>query len=517
MKYEVEIAIKPEEINNFELHKNLVCDYLKIRKEELSGIVLLKRSIDSRKKPIYRLKYGVFINQNPEELYQETKFKFCDNKKKVIIIGSGPAGLFAALRLLEFGIKPIILERGKDVRDRRRDLRNIQQFNIVNENSNYCFGEGGAGTYSDGKLYTRSNKRGDVKKIINLLVQHGANRDILIDSHPHLGSNKLPKIIENIRNTILNYGGEIYFEHKVTDFIIKNGKIFGVIVNDNKEINSEHVVLSTGHSANDIYELCFKHNILMAEKDYAVGVRIEHPQELIDSIQYKCNVRSIYLPAASYSLVTQVDKTGVFSFCMCPGGIIIPASTNQDELVLNGMSVSRRDSPFANSGFVTSVGKIDFIKEGFNGLKSGINYRTKIEKKANILSGHTQKAPAQRVIDFINKKISLDLPKTSYIPGLVSVSLDEVLPKLVAYRLRQGLLNLKTKMPRFITNEAIMLAPETRTSSPIRIVRDENFVNPNIDGLYPLGEGAGYAGGIVSAAIDGCNCADRIKAIFDKI
>ncbi len=510
MKLEVEIGIKPEDINNFELHKNIVSDKLKIRKEELSGLVLYKRSIDSRKKPIFRLKYIAYINQKPDELYCETKFKDCTINKSVIIVGAGPAGLFAALRLLEFGIKPIVLERGKDVRGRRRDLRNIQQFNIVDENSNYCFGEGGAGTYSDGKLYTRADKRGDVKKILNLLIQHGANSDILIDSHPHLGSNKLPKIIENIRNTILFFGGQVLFEHKVTDFIVKNGKIMGVIVNNKKEIISEYVILATGHSANDIYDICFKHNVLMAEKDFAVGVRIEHPQGLIDSIQYKCDFRSEYLPAASYSLVTQVEKIGVFSFCMCPGGIIIPASTKQNELVLNGMSVSRRDSPYANSGFVTSVSKKDFNKEGFNGLRAGINFRAKIEQKANIVSNYTQKAPTQRVVDFINKKVSSTLPKTSYIPGLVSVGLDEVLPKLVVSRLRQGLLNFKQTMPRFITNEAIMLAPETRTSSPIRIVRNENYVNPNLAGLYPLGEGAGYAGGIVSAAIDGQNCADKI-------
>ncbi len=514
MKYEVEISVKPEDLNNFELHKNIICDNLKIRKEELTGFVLQKKSIDSRKKPIYRLKYAAFINQIPDELYTETKFQDCSNNKSVIIIGSGPAGLFASLRLLELGIKPIVLERGKDVRGRRKDLKNIQQYNLVDENSNYCFGEGGAGTYSDGKLYTRSDKRGNVKKILNLLVQHGANIDILVDSHPHLGSNKLPKIIENIRNTILKYGGEVHFESKVTDFIIKNNKILGVIVNNEKEILSEHVVLATGHSANDIYDLCFKHNVLLAEKDFAVGVRIEHPQGLIDSIQYKCDIRSEYLPAASYNLVTQVEKIGVFSFCMCPGGIIIPASTKQNELVLNGMSVSRRDSPFANSGFVTSVTKNDFAKEGFNGLRAGINYRAKIEHKAHIASGFTQKAPSQRVIDFINKKVSKDLPKTSYLPGLVSVGLDEVLPKQVSTRLRQGLINLKAKMPRFITNEAIMLAPETRTSSPLRIVRNENYMNPNIWGLYPIGEGAGYAGGIVSAAIDGHNLADKIVVLL---
>jgi len=514
MKYEVEITIKPEEINNFELHKNIVSYYLKIRKEELSGLLLLKKSIDSRKKPVYKLKYAAFINQAVEDLYVETEFKQCKGDKKVIIIGSGPAGFFAGLRFLEFGIKPIIFERGKDVRGRRRDLRNIQQFNIVDENSNYCFGEGGAGTYSDGKLYTRSDKRGNVKKILNLLVQHGADKDILIDSHPHLGSNKLPKIIENIRHSIIKFGGEIHFESKVTDFLIKDRRIRGVIINNREEFSAEHVILATGHSANDIYELCFKHNVLLAEKDFAIGVRIEHPQGLIDSIQYKCDIRSVYLPAASYNLVTKVDNTGVFSFCMCPGGIIIPASTKQNELVLNGMSVSKRNSPFANSGFVTSVNKTDFAKEGFNGLRAGLNYRSKIEHKANVCSGFTQKAPAQRVVDFINKKVSNNLPKTSYIPGITPVDLDEVLPRLVVKRLRQGLINLKQMMPRFITNEAIMLAPETRTSSPLRIVRDESYMNPNVYGLYPIGEGAGYAGGIVSAALDGQNCATKIIDIL---
>lgn len=514
MKFEIELSVKPEDFSNYELHKILAAAKLKVRKEDLSGFVLIKRSIDSRRKPVYKLRYLVYLNQNPEPIFEETKFKEADNSKRVIIIGSGPAGLFAALRLLEEGIKPIILERGKDVRERRRDLRNIQQFNIVNENSNYCFGEGGAGTYSDGKLYTRSDKRGNVKKILNLLVQHGAKEEILIDSHPHIGSNKLPKIIENIRNTIINNGGEIYFNSKVTDFIIKNNKIYGVICNNYNEILAEHVILATGHSANDIYDLCFKHKILITEKDYAIGVRIEHPQSLIDSIQYKCEVRSEFLPAASYSLVTNVDNSGVFSFCMCPGGIIIPASTSQNEIVLNGMSVSRRDSPFANSGFVTSVNKIDFKKEGFNGLSAGVMFRSKIEKKANVVASFTQKAPAQRITDFINKKVSQDLPKSSYIPGLTTADLYEVLPLGVANRLRQGLLNLKKTMPRFITSEAIMLAPETRTSAPLRILRNELFMSPSIYGLYPVGEGAGYAGGIVSAAIDGQNCANKIIQLF---
>lgn len=510
MQQIVEISVKPEESNNISLHKQIVAKQIKVDIEEINGIVLIKRSIDSRNKPVFKLKYSVFINETPQENFVPISFKKVDDNKRVIIVGSGPAGLFAALRLLESGIKPIVLERGKDVRERRRDLRNIQQFSIVDENSNYCFGEGGAGTYSDGKLYTRSNKRGDVQKILNLFVQHGAVSDIMVDSHPHIGSNKLPKIIENIRNTILEFGGEVHFKSLVTDFIINNNTVKGVIVNNEVEILGDSVILATGHSARDIYKLCYTKKVQLAEKDFAIGVRIEHPQSLIDSIQYKCTVRPDTLPAASYNIVTQVDNIGVYSFCMCPGGIIIPAATGKEEIVLNGMSVSRRDSAFANSGLVTTVTKQDFNKEGFNGLLAGIQFQHKVEKRAYDLAEGKQTAPAQRVIDFIEKKFSSTLPKTSYIPGIFSTQLDDVLPRPVTNRLRKGLIQFKSKVKGYITNDAIMIAPETRTSSPVRIVRNENHESPTIKNLYPAGEGAGYAGGIISAAIDGQNCADSV-------
>ncbi|MFH0734778.1 MAG: NAD(P)/FAD-dependent oxidoreductase [bacterium] len=511
MQKEVEITLKPEELDNLNLHKILVTQSLKLSYEELSGMVLLKRSIDSRKKPVFKLRYLVFINETPKELAITKEFKPVNSDKKVIIVGSGPAGLFAALKLIELGIKPIIFERGKNVRDRRIDLKNIQQNNLVDENSNYCFGEGGAGTYSDGKLYTRATKRGDILSILNLFVQHGADTDILVDSHPHIGSNRLPKIIEAIRETILKCNGEINFNSLVTDFIIKNNKVFGVVINNSKEVLADSVILATGHSARDIYKLCVNKKVQVAEKDFAIGVRIEHPQQLIDHMQYSCQIRPENLPASSYNIATEVEGLGVYSFCMCPGGLIIPAATTQEEIVLNGMSVSKRDSEFANAGLVTTVTKDDFLKEGFNGLFAGIQYQKKIEKKAFELAGKTQKAPAQRVIDFIEKKVSSTLPESSYIPGIFSASLDDVLPRHAAFRLRKGLMQIGSKIKGYVTNDAIMLAPETRTSSPLRIVRNENFRSVNIEGLYPVGEGAGYAGGIISAALDGQNCAERIN------
>jgi len=419
--------------------------------------------------------------------------------------------MFAALRLIELGVKPIIIERGKDVQSRRRDLKAIQRDHIVHPDSNYCFGEGGAGTYSDGKLYTRSVKRGNVKRILNLLVQHGAQNEILIDAHPHIGSNKLPKVVEEIRNTIINNGGEYLFDSRVTDFIINNKKIAGVIINENIELLGEAVILATGHSARDIYYLLKKHNIKIESKPFAMGVRIEHPQPLIDTIQYHSGKRHKNLPASSYALNCQVDDKGVYSFCMCPGGIIIPASTSPGELVLNGMSVSRRDSPFANSGLVVSIDENDWKEYSSHGVFAGLMYQQFVEKTAFKAGGENQTAPAQRITDFVNGKISSSLPQTSYIPGTVSSPLHEILPKNISYRLRKSLQIFGKKMHGYLTDEAQILAAETRTSSPIRIPRDnETLMHVEIQGLFPSGEGAGYAGGIMSAAIDGENCADAV-------
>lgn len=509
---EIELSIHPDFIFDYEYQKKLAAKKLKLNPIEISAVQIIRRSIDARKLPVFRVRAQVYINELPKDILYEIKFQPVKKKQKVLIVGGGPAGMFAALRLIELGIKPVIIERGKDVQKRRRDLKAIQRDHIVDPDSNYCFGEGGAGTYSDGKLYTRSNKRGDVKRILNLLVQHGAQKDILIDAHPHIGSNKLPKVVEEIRSTILKSGGDYLFDSRVTDFIISDAKIQGIVINDNEEVFGEAVILATGHSARDIYYLLDKHKIRIEAKPFAMGVRIEHPQPLIDSIQYHSNSRHDNLPASSYALNCQVDDKGVYSFCMCPGGIIIPASTSPGELVLNGMSVSRRDSPFANSGLVVSIDEKDW--SGFNerGVFAGLAYQEYVEKLAFKSGGENQSAPAQRITDFVNRKISSTLPDTSYIPGIVSSPLHEILPKNISYRLRKSLNIFGKRMKGFLTEEAQILAAETRTSSPIRIPRDNvTHMHYDIKGLFPSGEGAGYAGGIMSAAVDGENCADAVS------
>lgn len=505
MKKEIELIINPDFIFDYDYLKQKAARILKINLEEITSLQILKRSIDARKiNPVYKLKILIYVNEQPVSLFNRIEFTPVKSNKEVIIVGFGPAGMFAALRLIELGIRPIILERGKDVRSRRRDLKAIQQNGIVNPDSNYCFGEGGAGTYSDGKLYTRSTKRGDVKRILSLMVQHGAQEDILIDSHPHIGSNKLPKIVYNIRETILNCGGEVHFNSRVTDLIIEHQKVIGVVVNNEKEILGNAVILAVGHSARDIFYLLHQKEIKLESKPFAAGVRIEHPQSLIDEIQYHSKKRHPNLPAASYNLTCQVDEHGVYSFCMCPGGIIVPASTFPNELVLNGMSVSRRDSPFANSGLVVSVDERDWGKYNSFGVFAGLEFQKEIERTAFEFGGRTQTAPAQRVTDFINKKLSTTLPATSYIPGVKSSPLHEILPKNIVNGITKALLVFDRKMKGYITEEAQLLAAETRTSSPIRIPRNsESLMHIEIEGLFPCGEGAGYAGGIVSSAIDG--------------
>jgi len=518
MKKEIEITLLPHNIDNNDLIKKLVVKQLRISPEDLSGIRIIKRSIDARKKPVYRVRLMAFINENPAEDFTEFNFKDVSKSRSAIIVGSGPAGLFAALQLLEIGIKPVVFERGKDVRERRFSLKDIMLKGIVDENSNYCFGEGGAGTYSDGKLYTRSLKRGNVKRILDLLILHGADKEISIDSHPHIGSNKLPQIIENMRNTILKNGGEVHFDSRVTDLIIRGNMIKGVVVNDVKEFQSEAVILATGHSATDVWEIIEKNNLRLESKPFAVGVRIEHPQALIDSIQYKVKTRPLTLPAASYSLVNNSKGRGVYSFCMCPGGIIVPASTKSDELVLNGMSVSKRNSPFANSGIVVTVDRYDW--KNFSNFKyfSGLKFRETIEKKAYEAGGGKQIAPAQRVTDFVSGKISGSLPETSYNPGIVPFDLNEIFPSAISNSLKSSLIEFGKKMRGYYTEEAIILAPETRTSSPVKVPRDEkDRMHPECNGLFPVGEGAGYAGGIVSAAIDGENSAKAVKEYFSVI
>ncbi|HEX2867535.1 MAG TPA: FAD-dependent oxidoreductase [Ignavibacteriales bacterium] len=506
----LELAVEPEKILDNDYIKKAASEKLHVSLQDITTVIQERRSIDARsRRPVYRVTASVFINETPPEIYPHIDYQKVKGKKKVIIVGFGPAGMFASLKLIELGIKPIVFERGKDVQSRRRDLRAIQQFSEVDPDSNYCFGEGGAGTYSDGKLYTRSNKRGDIKKILGVLVQHGADESIMIEAHPHIGSNKLPKIVQAIRETVISSGGEVYFNSRVTDFIIKDGRILGVIVNGGAEFMADAVILATGHSARDIFYLLDRHKLTIEAKPFAMGVRIEHPQRIIDEIQYHSKERSAALPAASYSLTCQVEERGVFSFCMCPGGIIIPASTSQDELVLNGMSVSRRDSKFANSGFVVTVNEEDWAKYSSHGPFAGLEYQKEVEKIAYEAGGRTQRAPAQRVTDFVNGKVSATLPETSYIPGITSSPLHEVLPLEISKRLKGALLEFGKKMRGYFTEEAQMLAAETRTSSPVRVPRDnETFMHINLQGLFPSGEGAGYAGGIVSAAMDGENCAE---------
>ncbi|MFC2135827.1 NAD(P)/FAD-dependent oxidoreductase [Bacteroidota bacterium] len=511
MRKQIEVDILPQNLENKEKIKKIIAGKLGIDISDIKAAVRLRRSIDARKRPIFKVRYEVYINETPGVQSEVINYTPPKSDKKVIIVGFGPGGMYAALRLIELGIKPIIIERGKDVQARRRDIKAIQQEHIVNPDSNYCFGEGGAGTFSDGKLYTRSTKRGNVKKILQVLVQHGADPDILIDAHPHIGSNKLPKIVQAIRETILNNGGEIHFNSRVTDFIVQEKVMKGVVVNNKDDFTGEAVLLATGHSARDIYYLLHKNKIKIEPKPFAMGVRIEHPQKLINEIQYHTTDKHPNLPAASYNLACNVEGIGVYSFCMCPGGIIVPASTSPGELVVNGMSISRRDSPFANSGYVVSVDERDWKHYENEYPFAGLLFQQEVEQLAFKLGGESQKAPAQRVTDFVEGRISQDLPAASYIPGIVSAPLHETLPEVIVKGIRKSLQIFNKKMKGYFTEEAQLIAAETRTSSPIRIPRDNNsMMHIEIEGLFPCGEGAGYAGGIVSAAIDGENCADAI-------
>jgi uncharacterized FAD-dependent dehydrogenase len=503
----------------------------------VKGFTILKHSIDARgKQPWIQLSVNAFINE-PFQQRPVPSFQFKDvtaASRKVIIVGGGPAGLFAALKFLEAGIKPIVLERGKNVRDRRRDLAALNKLGIVNPESNYCFGEGGAGTYSDGKLYTRSSKRGDINRILQLFVLFGAEEKILYESHPHIGTNKLPDIITKMREQIIACGGEFLFEKKVTKFIVHNQKINTVITADQNRFDGDAVILATGHSARDIFHLLHSSNILIEAKPFALGVRIEHPQALIDCAQYHLPavnpdgyrdcVRDPFLPPASYSLVEQVDGKGVFSFCMCPGGIIAPAATAPGELVVNGWSPSKRNNPFANSGMVVTVSLEEdarsiskFANLEISKLPSDplalLKFQQKVEQKAFEAGGGDLVAPAQRMADFTNNRVSATLPDCSYLPGLKSVGLDNVLPSFIYKRLQEAFKEFGKKMKGYYTNEAVVVATESRTSSPVRIPRHTvTLQHPQIRNLYPCGEGAGYAGGIVSAAMDGERVASMISA-----
>ena len=509
MQKDIEIKLLPEHLAQEEILKETLATALNIGLSRIKAYKVLKRSIDARSRQvIYRLQVKVFIDEHDLSEKNEILYQNVRDAKPVIIVGAGPAGLFAALQCIENGFKPIILERGKDVKQRRRDLAAINKDGVVNTESNYCYGEGGAGTYSDGKLYTRSNKRGDINKVLEIFVQHGAADDILVDARPHIGTNKLPQIITAIRETLLEAGAEVRFDQKMTDLVIEFGKIKGVVVNGEEKLMADAVILATGHSARDVYELLHRKNILLEPKPFALGVRIEHPQAVIDAAQYHCDIRSEFLPPAYYSLVEQVGSRGVFSFCMCPGGIIAPCATYENEIVVNGWSPSKRNNPFANSGTVVQV-TLDDVK-GDDPLRM-MHFQAEIERQAFTLGGGNLVAPGQRMVDFVEKRISVDLPKNSYLPGTRSAMLDETLPAFVAESLRGALPHFGKKIRGYYTNEAILVGVESRSSSPVRIPRDkETFQHPQVPGLFPCAEGAGYAGGIVSAAIDGVNCANAL-------
>jgi len=483
----------------------------------------IRRSIDARGKIVLiKVQVEIMPVSRQATLSYSKNYSDVSARPRVIIVGAGPAGLFAAIRLIELGVKPLIFERGKDVQARRRDLAAINKDHVVNPESNYCFGEGGAGTYSDGKLYTRSTKRGDVNRILEILIAHGASEEILFDAHPHIGTNKLPKIVAALSESIVQAGGEIHFNTKVIDLVVSADDIRGVVTSDGTRHDAQAVILATGHSARDIFQLLHHKNILIEAKSFALGVRVEHLQSLIDKIQYHCPVdRGRYLPASSYALVHQAkvngEERGVFSFCMCPGGFIVPAATSPGEVVVNGMSPSRRDSKFANSGIVVAVNEKDFKEFQQYGPLAGLHFQMAVEKRACAVAGNNQTAPAQRLMDFAAGKISGALPDTSYQPGLHSVDMKSVLPDFIFQSLRQGFRNFGTRMKGYMTNEAQVVGVESRTSSPVRIPRDKmTLEHPQVKRLFPCAEGAGFAGGIVSAAMDGERSAEAVVNLYFK-
>jgi uncharacterized protein len=529
MQQSIQLQLTPSQHNNPIQLRAIIAETLGYPESAITGFYKLKQSIDARSRSQiwFNITFQVYIN----EPFEERKIKHISfqplkpQSPKVIIVGAGPAGLFAALKLLEHGIQPIIVERGKDIRSRRRDLAALNKQGSVNPESNYCFGEGGAGTYSDGKLYTRSNKRGDINRILNLFVQFGASEQILFESHPHIGTNKLPHIITNMREAIIGNGGIVLFETKMTDLILKDNRAIGISTQHGEQLFADAVILATGHSARDIFELLHEKQILIEAKPFALGIRIEHPQNIINNIQYHCSNEDAmtYLPPASYSLVHQANGRGVFSFCMCPGGIIAPAATNPNELVVNGWSPSKRNNPFANSGMVVTVSMDDAIhyfknQDNHNKKKSAIatpltlmQFQAAIEQRAFSEGGGNLVAPAQRMVDFCNNKVSTNMPDCSYLPGVQSSALTNVLPSFIVTTLQQGLKAFGNKMKGYYTNEALLVATESRTSSPVRIPRNtDTLQHPQVANLFPCGEGAGYAGGIVSAAMDGERVADVI-------
>ncbi|MCK5104218.1 MAG: NAD(P)/FAD-dependent oxidoreductase [Cyclobacteriaceae bacterium] len=512
MQKEFQFQVSPQIAADQAELKQAVKKKFKLPPGEIKHIEILRKSIDARKKEVkINLKIRVYVNEDVEDIIiSKPEYENISAKEEVIIIGAGPAGLFAALKCIELGKKPIIVERGKDVQARRRDLKAINIDHIIHEDSNYCFGEGGAGAYSDGKLYTRSKKRGDVKEILNLLVAFGASKEILIDAHPHIGTNKLPGIISSIREFILEHGGNIVFNTRVTELLIKSKTVKGVKTQTGDLIKADKIILATGHSARDIFEMLYHQGIEIEAKPFAMGVRIEHSQSLIDRIQYHCLERGPYLPPAPYNIVRQVGGRGVYSFCMCPGGVIAPCATSPGEVVTNGWSPSRRDQATANSGIVVELRLEDFKEFKERGPLAAMDFQQSIEQTAWREGGRSQKVPAQRLMDFVNGKQSQTLPVTSYTPGITSVELKSVFPLFIHQSLRQGFKYFGKSMKGYLTNEAVVHAPESRTSSPVRIPRDRDTLeHVSIKGLYPCGEGAGYAGGIISAALDGIKCVEK--------
>ena len=519
MVKEISIRILPQQAATENGIKDFLGREYALNKNEIQAVRILKRSIDARKRQVFiNLTVRIYINEQPQDdLFTPISYGDVSDRQPAVVVGAGPAGLFAALRLIELGMRPIVLERGQDVHQRRKDIARISREHIVDNESNYCFGEGGAGAFSDGKLYTRSKKRGSVERILSILCQHGASPAILSDAHPHIGTDKLPLVIENIRHTILRSGGEVRFGTRVDELIFDNQKVIGVKSHDGN-IFYGPVILATGHSARDIYYYLHTHDIALEAKGFAVGVRLEHPQELIDRIQYHNPAgRGRYLPAAEYSFVTQVDGRGVYSFCMCPGGFVVPAASGQNQLVVNGMSPSNRGSRWANSGMVVEIRPEDLPGYETGDVLAGIKFQEEIERQCFVNRNCRQTAPAQRMTDFVHGKISADLPSSSYAPGVLSSPLHFWMPEFITRRLRQGFLHFGQISHGFLTREALMIGVETRTSSPVRIPRDNESLNHiGLEGLYPCGEGAGYAGGIVSAAIDGERCAEALAQKYQS-